>query len=69
MTKSNSTTNYLYDYIQNESEINNAGDIESALLDMFGGLIEKALEGELDHHLGYERHQPQHKTSSNSRNG
>ena len=59
----------LYDYIQNEYEINNAGDIESALLDMFCGLIEKALEGEFDHHLGYERHQPQHKTSSNSRNG
>ncbi len=47
--------------------------------DMFGpkgllhqlkrALVEKALEGEMDHHLGYEKHSPHGNNSGNSRNG
>jgi putative transposase len=32
-------------------------------------LLERALQGELTHHLGYERHSPKGKNSGNSRNG
>lgn len=31
-------------------------------------LLERALEGELTHHLGYEKHSPEGKNSVNSRN-
>jgi len=47
--------------------------------DMFGddgllqqltkAVVERALQGELTHHLGYERHGPAGKNSGNSRNG
>ena len=40
--------NQLFNLIQNEYENKSAGDIETALLDMFGGFIEQALEAELD---------------------
>ena len=40
--------NQLFNLIQDEYEIKSAGDIEAALLDMFGSFIEKALEAELD---------------------
>jgi putative transposase len=32
-------------------------------------LLERALQGELSHHLGYEKHSPKGKNSGNSRNG
>lgn len=32
-------------------------------------LIERVLEGELTHHLGYEKHSPEGRHSGNSRNG
>jgi putative transposase len=32
-------------------------------------LVERALQGELTHHLGYERHAPEGRNSGNSRNG
>ena len=48
--------NQWFNLIQDEYEIKSAGDIESALLDMFGSFIEKALEAELDQHLGYSRY-------------
>jgi putative transposase len=34
-----------------------------------GRLVERALEGEMTHHLGYEKHGPDGKGSGNSRNG
>jgi putative transposase len=47
--------------------------------DMFGNdgllqqlskaLVERALQGEMTHHLGYEKHSPEGKNSGNSRNG
>ena len=32
-------------------------------------LIERVLEGEMTHHLGYEKHSPEGKNTGNSRNG
>ena len=32
-------------------------------------LVERALEGELTHHLGYAKHAPEGKNTGNSRNG
>ena len=32
-------------------------------------IVERALQGELTHHLGYDKHAPQGKNSGNSRNG
>ena len=49
------TMNQLFNLIQYKYEIQSAGDIEAALLDMFGSFIEQALEAELDQHLGYSR--------------
>ena len=63
------TLNQIFNLIQDEYEIKSAGDIESALLDMFGSFIEKALEAELDQHLGYSRYDFRNKATSNTRNG
>ena len=43
--------NQLFNLIQDEYEIKSASDIEAALLDMFGGFIEQALEAELDQQI------------------
>ena len=61
--------NQLFNLIQDEYEIKSAGDMEAALLDMFGGFIEQALEAEWDQHLGYSRYDFRHKSNSNTRNG
>ena len=61
--------NQLFNLIQDEYEIKSAGDIEAALLDMFGNFIEQALEAELDQHLGYSRYDFRNKSTSNARNG
>ncbi len=43
---------------------------EGELLSQLAGrLIERALEGEMTHHLGYEAHDPDGRGSGNSRNG
>ena len=61
--------NQLFNLIQDEYDIKSASDIEAAVLDMFGGFIEQALEAELDQHLGYSRYDFRHKSTSNTRNG
>ena len=61
--------NQLFNLIQDEYDIKSASDIEAALLDMFGGFIEQALEAELDQHLGYSRYDFRHKSTSITRNG
>ena len=63
------TMNQLFNLIQDEYDIKSASDIEAALLDLFGGFIEQALEAELDQHLGYSRYDFRHKSTSNTRNG
>ena len=58
--------NQLFNLIQDEYKIKSTGDIEAALLDMFGGFIEQALEAELDQHLGYSRYDFRNKSTSNA---
>ena len=49
-------------------EIKSVLDIQEALKDMFGGAIEQMQAGELDAHLGYDRHENATQTT-NRRNG
>ena len=49
-------------------EIKSVLDIQEALKDMFGGAMEQMLAGELDAHLGYDRHEKTSPTD-NRRNG
>ena len=49
-------------------EIKSVLDIQEALKDMFGGAMEQMLAGELDSHLGYDRHENATQTT-NRRNG
>lgn len=49
-------------------EIKSVLDIQEALKDMFGGAMEQMLAGELDAHLGYDRHENATQTT-NRRNG
>lgn len=49
-------------------EIKSVLDIQEALKDMFGGAMEQMLAGELDSHLGYDRHENAAQTT-NRRNG
>ena len=45
------------------------GDIQSKLKRLFAGTIEQMLEGEMDEHLGYEKHSIEGNNTGNSRNG
>jgi putative transposase len=42
---------------------------DGVLKELTKRLVERALEGEMTHHLGYEKHAPDGKNSGNSRNG
>lgn len=44
-------------------------DFSSFMEELYVRGTEKMLEGELDHHLGYEKHSPEGRNSGNSRNG
>ena len=44
-------------------------DMNDALKDLFGPLFESMLQGEMDHHLGYEANDKGPKSTSNRRNG
>lgn len=44
-------------------------DAHSAVKDLMKGLLEKALEGELDQHLGYAKHDQKNKDTQDARNG
>lgn len=44
-------------------------DIQEALKDIFGPMFESMLDGEMNHHLGYEKHAKEPKDSENRRNG
>ena len=43
-------------------------DMNDALKDLFGPLFESMLQGEMDHHLGYEANDKGPKSTSNRRN-
>lgn len=44
-------------------------DMQNALKDIFGPMFEAMLQGELNHHLGYEAHEKAEKPTDNRRNG
>lgn len=44
-------------------------DMQNALKDVFGPMFEAMLQGELNHHLGYEAHEKTEKSTDNRRNG
>ena len=44
-------------------------DIQNALKDIFGPMFEAMLQGELNHHLGYNPHEKSEKPTTNRRNG
>ena len=51
------------------SRFKNADDVDGFLRDLHSRLYEQMLEGELDAHLGYEKHSTSGNNSGNSRNG
>src|ERR1051325_6751248 len=55
----------MKDYQNPENLLGEAG----LLNQLKKALLERALEGELTHHLGYDKHSPEGKNSGNSRNG
>jgi transposase-like protein len=44
-------------------------DVQNLLKDLFKDAVETMLEGEMDEHLGYEKHSSHGDGSGNSRNG
>ena len=45
------------------------GDVTEGLKKIFGPMIEAALQGELENHLGYDHHERTPESKGNSRNG
>lgn len=52
-----------------ENQIQTTGDIQRTLKELFGETLQAMLEVEMDHHLGYARHDDKNKKTSNRRNG
>lgn len=52
-----------------EYNVKTATDVNRALKDMFGGLLQEALEAELDTALGYEKNGQKPEGTGNRRNG
>jgi transposase-like protein len=51
------------------AECRDMTDVQSMLKELFKDAVEAMLEGEMDEHLGYEKHNPIGNNSGNSRNG
>jgi putative transposase len=52
-----------------DNEIQSVEDIQSVLKEMFAEALQGMLEGELDTHLGYQKHEDKNKHTDNRRNG
>ena len=52
-----------------DNELKTMADVQSALKELFADTLQEMLEAELDHELGYEKHDVANKQTSNSRNG
>jgi len=52
-----------------DNNLKDAKSIENALAQEFGELLKEALEAEMDHELGYSKHDWKNKETDNSRNG
>jgi len=55
----------LKDYQKPEDLLGQSGLLQQ----LSKALIERVLDGEMTHHLGYEKHSPEGRNSGNSRNG
>ncbi|MFC5649554.1 transposase, partial [Paenibacillus solisilvae] len=62
------TKQQLRDFIK-ENKLVSAQDAQNALKDLFAETLQEMLEGEMDAHLGYQKHDMQNKQTTNSRNG
>lgn len=51
------------------SQFKTENDVSNFLKELHTQVLEQMLEGELDSHLGYDKHEPSGKNSGNSRNG
>ena len=52
--------------VKTQADLSGPGSIMQQL---FKAIVEKSMNAELDHHLGYEKHSPEGRGSGNSRNG
>lgn len=52
-----------------DNELKTMADVQSALKELFADTLQEMLEAELDHELGYEKHNVANKQTPNSRNG
>jgi transposase-like protein len=68
MAKPDPTDRLLDELIAGKKPEEILGD-EGILKQLTKRLVERALEGEMTHHLGYEPHAPEGKNTGNSRNG
>lgn len=59
----------LIKILAKDPSVKTAEDIQNVLKDLFGLTFQQMLEAELDNHLGYEKHDYQNKTTTNSFNG
>jgi putative transposase len=62
------TKQQLREFIQ-ENKLVSAQDAQNALKELFAETLQEMLEGEMDAHLGYQKHDVQKKQTINSRNG
>jgi putative transposase len=62
------TKQQLREFIK-ENKLVTAQDAQNALKNLFAETIQEMLEAEMDTHLGYQKHEVENKTTTNSRNG
>ncbi|SFM53267.1 Transposase, Mutator family, partial [Paenibacillus sp. 1_12] len=62
------TKQQLREFIK-ENKLVTAQDAQNALKNLFAETIQEMLEAEMDTHLGYQKHEIENKTTTNSRNG
>ncbi|MFC5649550.1 transposase, partial [Paenibacillus solisilvae] len=62
------TKQQLRDFIK-ENKLVSAQDAQNALKDLFAETLQEMLEGEMDAHLGDQKHDMQNKQTTNRRNG
>jgi putative transposase len=67
--KRNPTSVELAEKIVSEYQPKSVSDMENALKDIFGPMFESMLQGEMNAHLGYAKHDKSNKMTDNRRNG
>lgn len=69
MARKNRKPNKIVQQILDEYNPETVEDMQDALKDVFGPMFEAMLNGEMDHHLGYEKNSRADKEGTNRRNG